>query len=215
MRIAQRTRRAVGWNDADIRQIDEAGNDILIVHRSLPADFSQLAADAKVGEVRFKTTARGAAGKISRGLSHLDLTLPGRHRALLAEDIFGLVCGMLVTFGWPRVEVRLDVADVQSCPKFHCDNVSVRLVTTYTGPGTEYVARSSSKAVHRAAAGALVFLKGGRHPTHGDRILHRSPELRPGNRRLTVAIDFANWLDHARDDETPPLLAPGLAPWAS
>lgn len=205
MKISQLTRRVVGWNDADIRRINEPGNDILVVHRSPPVDFSQLVAGATVGEVRFKMTARGAAGKIARGLACLNMTLPGRHRELLAEDIFGLVCGMLITFEWPRVEVRLDVADVQSCPKFHCDNVSVRLVTTYTGPGTDYVARSSPQAIHQATAGELVFLKGHRHPTHSDQILHRSPEVCPGNRRFTVAIDCADWLD-CPSDEVPPQL---------
>ncbi len=199
MKISQRTRRAADWNDTDIRQIDDPGHDILVVSRPLPVDCFHLLVGAAVGEVRVKTTALAAASKIARGLSRLHIAFPGRDRELLTEDIFGLVCGMLVTFDWPRVEVRMEVADTQSCPKFHCDNVTVRLVTTYTGPGTEYIARSAPQTIHQAPAGALVFLKGHRHPTHGDQILHRSPELTPGNRRLTVAIDSADWSDPLAD----------------
>ena len=131
---------------------------------------------------------------------------PGGPRARLADDILGLICGMLAGFDWPRVEVRFDLADVQACPKFHSDNVLVRLVTTYVGPGTEYIETRRPDVVHRAAPGSLVFLKGHRHPTHQDTILHRSPAIARGSRRLSVAIDRADWLTAAGEDrgESPP-----------
>ena len=147
-----------------------------------------------LGEVRFTTTVRGAAAKIDRGLARLDLVKPERQRAALADDILSLVCGMLAVFSWPRVEVRLELTDEQSCPKFHCDNVITRLVTTYVGPGTEFRELDTGETVNRAAPGSLVFLKGHRHPTHADRVLHRSPPVRAGTRRFSVAIDQGNWL---------------------
>jgi hypothetical protein len=45
-----------------------------------------------------------------------------------------------------------------------------------------------------------VLLKGHRHPTHTDSVLHRSPPMRPGTRRLCVAIDHADWLTGATSD---------------
>lgn len=194
MKISQRIRRPAGWEDEDIGRIHAANTDILLVRRPVPGEYGDLVARGRVGEVRFQTTARGAPAKIDRGLDHLELTAPGRQRARLADDIMGLVCGMLAGFDWPRVEVRLDLADVQACPKFHCDNVLVRLVTTYVGPGTEYIETRRSDVIHRAAPGTLVFLKGHRHPTHRESILHRSPALPRGSRRLSVAIDRADWL---------------------
>jgi hypothetical protein len=76
-----------------------------------------------------------------------------------------------------------------TCPKFHCDNVRVRLVTTYLGPGTEYVGADAPQEVRSAPAFALVFLKGHKHPTHADAVHHRSPALPPGGKRLCVILD--------------------------
>jgi len=194
MKISQRIRRPAGWVDEDIRRIHAAHTDILVIRRPVPVECAELVARGQVGEVRFQTAARGAAAKIDRGLDRLELTAPGRQRARLADDILGLVCGVLAGFDWPRVEVRLDLADVQACPKFHCDNVLVRMVTTYVGPGTEYIETRRPDVIHRAAPGSLVFLKGHRHPTHRGSILHRSPTLPRGSRRLSVAIDRADWL---------------------
>ena len=203
MKRSQLTRRAAGWTDEAVRHIDAAGCDIAVVRRPPPVECGPLVAGGTLGEVRFTTAARGAAAKIDRALARLDLVKPARQRAAVADDILSLVCGMLAVFSWARVEVRLDLTDKQSCPKFHCDNVLVRLVTTYVGPGTEYVERHAADTLHRVAPGSLVLLKGHRHPTHADRVLHRSPPLRPGTRRLCVAIDHADWLTAATPDPAP------------
>lgn len=197
MSIAHEVQRPTGWTDSEVARIHEANTDVLVVRRPLPVDCGNLIARGRVDEVRFKTTARGAPTRIGHGLDRLGMKTPGDARARLADDILGLVCGMLEVFAWPKVEVRLDLTDTQSCPKFHCDNVSVRLVTTYAGPGTEYIETDAPDSIHRAAPGALVFLKGHRHPTHGHAILHRSPPVRPGSLRFSVAIDHFDWLTAA------------------
>jgi hypothetical protein len=187
-------RRAAGWSDEDVHAIDAAGSDVIVVRRPLPVECGPLIAGGALGEVRFTTKARGAAAKIDRGLARLELVNPVRQRAALADDILSLVCGMLTVFSWPRVDVRLDLTDEQTCPKFHCDNVVVRLVTTYVGPGTELIERQKPETICRVGPGSLVLLKGHRHPTHADRVLHRSPPVRWGTRRFSVAIDRGQWL---------------------
>lgn len=190
-------RRAAGWSNEAAHAIDAAGSDVIVIRRPLPVECSRLVAAGTLGEVRFTTTARGAATKIDRGLARLDLVKPARQRSALADDILSLVCGMLTVFSWPRVDVRLDLTDEQTCPKFHCDNVIVRLVTTYVGPGTELIERHKPEKICRVGPGSLVLLKGHRHPTHADRVLHRSPPVRPGTRRFSVAIDRGRWLADA------------------
>lgn len=194
MKITQRIRRAAGWADAEVGSIGSRGVDILVVKRPLPVDCSEAVAKARLGEERLVVSARTARSKIGRALARFDLDLRPACHAKLADDMADLALGFMSQFAQNRVEVRIDLADEQSCPKFHCDNVDVRMVTTYAGPGTEYVYANEPGTTHRAAPGALVFLKGHRHPTHTDSVHHRSPPVRRGVRRLTLAIDFEDWL---------------------
>ncbi|MBM4023582.1 MAG: DUF1826 domain-containing protein [Planctomycetes bacterium] len=199
-KIAQRMRRPAGWDDEQIDGMHAADTDTVLIRRPVPVECAEIVARGRVGEVSFHATARGAKNKIDRGLDHLELKAPRGPRARLADDILGLICGMLAGFDWPRVEVRLDLADVQACPKFHSDNVLVRRVTTYVGPGTEYIETCRPDVVHRAGRGSLVFLNGHRHATHRDAILHHSPASAHGSRRLSVTIDRADWLMAAGED---------------
>ena len=81
------------------------------------------------------------------------------------------------------------------CPKFHCDYAVVLLITTYAGPGTEYILADDTATVRRADSGSLVLLKGRRHPTHADTVHHRSPPVVAGTRRLVMAMDCEERLD--------------------
>jgi len=193
MKRSQLIRRAEGWSDECVSGIHEPATDILELPRTLPfAD--DITTDCRLGTVRFTTAGRGAAAKINGSLARLRVGQPGKQRAALADDILGLICGMLAVFDWRRVDVRLDVANHQLCPKFHCDDLTVRLMTTYAGPGTEYVHRETPHIIHSAKPGSLLFLKGTRHPSHADSTLHRSPRLHEAQRRVSVVIDRAEWL---------------------
>jgi hypothetical protein len=192
VKLSQLIRRADGWSDHAVAKISAANTDVVELRRSLRLEGNPIA-DSHLRDVRFTTSARGAAIKISRGLADLSIGQSRHQRALIANDILGLVCGMLAVFDWRRIEVRFEVAAAQSCPKFHCDNVLVRMLTTYVGPGTEYIQRDRPNTIHQASAGSLVFFKGFRHPTHANTVLHRSPPVRQGERRLTVVIDQAGW----------------------
>jgi hypothetical protein len=41
---------------------------------------------------------------------------------------------------------------------------------------------------------SLVFLKGHQHPTYQDCILHRSPALLVGEKRLCMIVNYCDWL---------------------
>lgn len=84
--------------------------------------------------------------------------------------------------------LQVEIVDTQACPKFHCDNVYIRLVTTYVGPATEYRFVGETM-VNQAEQGSLVFLKGRKHPTHRDSVHHRSPAIPEGVKRLCVVLD--------------------------
>ena len=104
--------------------------------------------------------------------------------------------------GTPTLRVRLDVVDDDCCPKFHVDDVRLRLVTTYRGPGTEWIpprlaARfvdgrlPPADTVRHLARGEVAVLRGGRGATpERPGVLHRSPPIAgTGVVRLFLAID--------------------------
>ena len=52
-----------------------------------------------------------------------------------------------------RVGLRLRVLDGAMCPRFHVDHVPLRLICTYAGPGSEWVAAPDALQVNRLAGG--------------------------------------------------------------
>ena len=97
-------------------------------------------------------------------------------------------------FDQKDIEVRIELTDRQSCPKFHCDNVFVRMLVTYHGPTTEFIDRRDPETIFKAPVASVVFLKGHKDTTYQDRILHRSPEFTNGVKRLTMILNFCDWM---------------------
>ncbi|WP_437754957.1 DUF1826 domain-containing protein [Sorangium sp. So ce1389] len=134
---------------------------------------------------------------------------PGREAFL--HDVRGLISLFADLTGCPRVGVRLARLDKPMCPRLHADMVTVRLVTTYAGPGTEWAEHAAvrrDRLGHRAngvpdeksgvlRAGARLramepfnvgLLKGESWPgNQGRGAVHRSP---PGAQpRVVVTLD--------------------------
>ena len=116
-----------------------------------------------------------------------------RDMEALARHFFGIV-------GQPRIELRLEVIETNSCRKFHADYVSARLITTYVGRGTEWLGQADAEAhsagapveavtVRRVAAGEVAILKGRLwEPDHA--LVHRSPPIEgTGQSRLVLVLN--------------------------
>jgi hypothetical protein len=120
------------------------------------------------------------------------------------EDIVGLIERFARIRSEPWIEVRLEVISDNACAKFHADNVSVRLLTTYRGPATEWLDPAiefdacCSEAVPEAAvrrlprfAAALVKGRKARSRS-GPLVLHRSPPIEgTGHVRLLLCVSDA------------------------
>lgn len=115
--------------------------------------------------------------------------------------------------GASSVGLRVAALDRPMCPRYHVDHVTVRMVITYAGPGTEFVSRAEVDAsrlghraggapdetsglfrvgtrVHRAAPADVVLLKGAAWPGNEARgAIHRSPGVPAGCRRLVATFD--------------------------
>jgi len=102
-----------------------------------------------------------------------------------ATDIAGLVELFAALCDAQVVGLRLESTDRQTCPKWHTDRVGLRLMTTYTGPGTEWLDGDTTR---RASAGDVLAAKGELWPCAPGACVHRSPDPR-GAVRLLLTLD--------------------------
>ena len=131
------------------------------------------------------------------------------------EDLYLLTDMYACLFDLKEVGIRLEAADKASCPRFHTDKLGCRLISTYLGEGTEWLANAHvdrsklgrgsgglkdsesgllkpEHQIQQVNAGDVVLLKGEgwiNNEEHG--IVHRSPTVAQGHRRLVVTMDFA------------------------
>jgi hypothetical protein len=132
----------------------------------------------------------------------------------LVEDIAELVDMYCCLFGQEKVGLRLSVLDRAMCPKFHVDLVLCRLVTTYLGAGTEWLAHEAvdrsklgsgsggkpdhesglyrdSSDIQQLQGGDVALLKGEAWEGNENAgLVHRSPSLGVGERRLLLTLDM-------------------------
>lgn len=133
--------------------------------------------------------------------------------ALLAADVFHWAELLADLVGCELVGVRLARVTEAMCPRFHVDRVTVRVVSTYVGAGTELVADSEldrrllghaaggvadessgllrrAEAVTCTRAGDVVLLKGEAWPGNAGRgAVHRSPAASVARPRLVMTLD--------------------------
>jgi hypothetical protein len=140
--------------------------------------------------------------------------LPDGDFSALAEDIAELVDMFCCLFDLHRAGLRLAVLERAMCPRFHVDAVPCRLVTTYCGPTTEWLNHDGvdrtklgtgnqgladdksglfrhRDEVQQLAVGDVALLKGEAWiGNEGAGLVHRSPNVLPGQRRLLLTLDF-------------------------
>ncbi len=182
------------------RQLDPAakqfGQTLLASGRVLAETFTWT---GKVAETSDITVPSGFAQGVA--------DIPGY--AEFVADIGYLVSLFACLLDARAVGVRLRTLDKPMCPRWHVDKVPVRLITSYIGPGSEWLSEQDSPrqqlggpavdpcaddaASHALACGEVALLKGERwHGNEGRGLVHRSPRLPVGQRRLLLTLD---WLD--------------------
>jgi hypothetical protein len=98
-----------------------------------------------------------------------------------------------------ELRVRLETIEDDACRLFHVDFVRFRLVTTYRGPGTQWIAPGpeadplAKDPIRRLERGWVAILRGERAaPADLPALPHRSPPIAgTGIERLFLAIDEA------------------------
>lgn len=140
-------------------------------------------------------------------------TVPVPARGFLHRDISVLRETLLEAMGACRMKLTLHAIRDDRCRKFHVDYYPLRVVTTYAGPGTEWLpdpavdwsamARSpacpeeanraiaaDARRIRRARPGDVLFLKGvGLAGSERRAAVHRSPPIeRDGGSRLVLVL---------------------------
>jgi hypothetical protein len=88
------------------------------------------------------------------------------------------------------VRLRLETVTGDACSHFHVDRVRVRLLTTFLGPGTEWldIAADGADCIRRFERFAVGLLKGSLPGSRG--CAHRSPPIAgTGRHRLLLCIE--------------------------
>ena len=129
-----------------LNDIHLPGVELALWQRSLVRDLS-----AWLNSLPFGLLPQGAilADRANLGAAITSLVgragLSGPEVHLLIADINGLAARFLSLSGASRVDVRLEAIDDNACAGFHRDNVTLRMITTYCGPGTQWVARDHAE----------------------------------------------------------------------
>lgn len=110
-------------------------------------------------------------------------------------DVTWLVEAFTCLVGARRIGLRLRVLQGAMCPRFHVDQVALRLLTTYAGSGSEWLRDLADADVadrcHRLAEGDVALLKGENWSgNEGRGLVHRSPGATQDAGRLLLSIDW-------------------------
>ena len=132
----------------------------------------------------------------------------------LMDDIALLVDMFCCLFDIEGVGLRISILERAMCPRFHVDKIPCRLVTTYHGVATDWLHHdvidreklgagnqgksdeqsglfNSLSDINRLTQGDVALLKGEYwYKNNGAGLVHRSPPVADGERRLLLTLDF-------------------------
>jgi len=170
------------WEQVPLTQ--QPGHDLMCISRPVVFDTEAIARAAKVGSARAEVDQQDALETARELYASL-----GIRDERLAMDAANLIQAYKQNIQDGPVNLRIDVCDTTTCPKFHHDHRYIRLVTTYSGPTTQYISSQQGKDAIDAKPWELLLFKGAAHPTFSETVKHRSPPMSKGERRLCLVID--------------------------
>ena len=160
-------------------------------------------------QLRELISVKSAESQLKQILDADDASVELRHDVLELVDMF---CCL---FGLEKAGLRLATLNRAMCPRFHVDHVPCRLLKTYKGIATQWIPHDvvdrtklgverhdqpdelsglfqSETDIENLQSGQVALLKGERwEGNEGAGLVHRSPSLDKGERRLLLSLDFA------------------------
>lgn len=195
-----------------LTEVYETNCNLSVWQRTLPTNLTAnlndlLGSDKKLKLVR-QVTPDSVFEDIYPHLAEFECAQP------LITDIAQLVDMFCCLFELKQAGLRLSILDKAMCPRFHVDKVPCRLITTYLGAATQWLPHKSvnrkalgavsphlseqdSKLFNHAqdicqlSAGDVALVKGETWPDNENAgLVHRSPPLNAGKRRLLLTLDM-------------------------
>ena len=123
----------------------------------------------------------------------------------LNEEILELGDVLHTLLGCERIGVRLATLNMPMCPRFHVDQIPCRLLSTISGPATQWIPNDDvdrdlfanrnddtlpvrpGKTFQQLSAGSWALLKGGSWDDSFSGVVHRSPHQ--SDERLLLSLD--------------------------
>jgi hypothetical protein len=201
----------VGSTFAALKRFATSDSDLVILRRPVPSMVTTMLTTWVASEpgLFVGPAPRGAWDLVLRDLP------AGPARTWLARDLARLTAALRAGRRGASVKATFGEVATDQCRKFHVDNVDRRLITTYVGPGTEWVPAAAvdrtilaappiaieaanraivrtRAAVQRAASGDVLIMRGLRGGGAARALVHRSPPIEHlGLRRvvLTLTLD--------------------------
>jgi len=186
-----------------LERIWDPAVELVIWDRILPATLGQWLDSLPVHQMPHGRVLVSTAHVSSAVATLLDAAaMPGgAMRDAFLDDVVVLTELFMRALETDVVDIRLETIDHDACWKFHRDHVPARLLTTYRGPGTEWVhPRDSHNALtdqktyqgpmERFSRYAVGLFKGNQ-AVDGEGIVHRSPPIKEtGVSRLFLCLNL-------------------------
>ncbi len=196
-----------------LADIYEESTNLIIWQRQLPKELVAGVNDLAVSR-RDRNFSVVLKPSDARSVMHEEIDNP--RFGYFVDDAAELVDMFCYLFGLDEAGLRLRVLHHSMCPKFHVDHVPCRLVTTYCGVATEWLAHESvdrkklglssaeksdqesglyqtKRDIQELARGEVALMKGEKWPGNkGAGLVHRSPAVAAGEPRLLLTLDFSS-----------------------
>lgn len=205
--IEAKSNRIVNWKNGKeafvLESIHQEEVNIAIYERDIAQLKNEI--DALLGQgIVFK-----ASGTFDSIVNEMLSVLDPAKFGLLIEDMKRMLIHFKNIMQIEQFRFLLAKVDSNMCKKLHTDINDVRLLCTYSGPGTVWLSDDNvdrkalsdfnenasiaidENKVQQAKTGAVVLLKGAIYPNESTRaIVHRSPTIEEsGEQRLLLRID--------------------------